>query len=332
MVMSAPSQAAQPADELGARPARCRRNRAARRRAADRPSAWRIVIDFASPMADDVRIRRASGRADFDACVLLQRAVWGLADLEITSAIQLIATTHAGGMLHLAETADGEPVGFAYAFPALRGGVPHLHSDMLAVLPGVPEARRRRAPQVGAARGGARARHRRSSPGPTIRCRRATRTSNLRRLGGRGHRVPGGLLRRHDLRAAPRPADRPPARALGAELAAASRERVEEGEPPRTRARARRCPRINDVKWQAGWPVSSEPRLDLEAPELLLEIPPDWDVLAKAAPRVAADWQGKVRRALQAYFGRGYVAADFAPTEEKGRRRPLYILQQALAP
>jgi len=86
-------------------------------------------------MPDEVRIRRASSRADHEACVLLQKAVWGLADIEVTSAIQLIATVHAGGALHLAETEAGEPVGFAYAFPALRGGLPHLHSDMVAVVP-----------------------------------------------------------------------------------------------------------------------------------------------------------------------------------------------------
>src|SRR6185295_15720783 len=85
-------------------------------------------------MVNEIRIRSARARADFDACVPLQRAAWGLSDLEITSAIQLIATVHAGGSLHLAETSDGQPVGFAYAFPALRGGVPHLHSDMLSVL------------------------------------------------------------------------------------------------------------------------------------------------------------------------------------------------------
>src|SRR5687768_10843466 len=86
-------------------------------------------------MADEIVVRPARMRADYDACVLLQRAIWGLADVEITSAIQLIATTHAGGMLHLAEAASGQAVGFAYAFAALRGGTPHLHSDMLAVLP-----------------------------------------------------------------------------------------------------------------------------------------------------------------------------------------------------
>jgi predicted GNAT superfamily acetyltransferase len=72
--------------------------------------------------------------------------------------------------------------------------------------------------------------------------------------------------------------------------------------------------------------VSSEPRLDLDEPAVLLEIPPDWDVLSRAAPSVAADWHGKVRRALRGYLGRGYVAADFAPTEDGGRRRPYYVL------
>jgi predicted GNAT superfamily acetyltransferase len=83
------------------------------------------------------------------------------------------------------------------------------------------------------------------------------------------------------------------------------------------------------VKWQAGWPVSSDPRTDLAAPELLLEIPPDWDVLCQAAPRVAQAWHAKVRAALGAYLSRGYAAVDFAPTEEGGRRRPLYVLRQA---
>ena len=100
-----------------------------------------------------------------------------------------------------------------------------------------------------------------------------------------------------------------------------------QGEPARTVA-APASPRINEVKWQAGWPVSSEPRLDLEAPELLLEIAPEWDVLCRAAPRVADAWQTMVRRSLVTYLGRGYVAADFAPTQDGGRRRPLYVLRR----
>jgi len=274
---------------------------------------------------DDVRIRRARERADFETCVRLQREVWRLADVEITSAIQLIATTWAGGLLHLAETAAGEAVGFAYAFPALRGGVPHLHSDMLAVR---PEHQKRGvgvklkwAQRADALRAGVTVITWTYDPLQALNA-----NLNLRRLGATGtefvenfygvttselhHGLPTDrLVVRWDL-------DAPRVQGLAQGTAL-----------PRT-VPAPVLPRINDVKWQAGWPVSSDPRLDLEAPELLLEVPPEWDVLCQAAPRVAAGWQEKVHRAFQAYLGRGYAAADFAPTEEGGRRRPLYVLKK----
>jgi predicted GNAT superfamily acetyltransferase len=276
-------------------------------------------------MPEDVRVRRASGRADYDACVLLQKAVWGLADIEVTSAIQLVATVHAGGVLHLAETEKGEPVGFCYAFAALRGGLPHLHSDMLAV---VPEYQ---------------------NQGVGIRLKWAQREEalsrgiglitwtfdpmqarnaqlNLRRLGAIATEFladfygPTTSALHHGMRT-----DR---LLVHWELNSPRvKERLKETGPPRLEPTPP-FPRINDVKWQAGWPVSSDPRLDLQATELLLEVPPEWDVLAKAAPRVAEDWHGKVRTAFTEYLGRGYVAADLSPGEEKGRRRPLYVLRR----
>jgi chorismate synthase len=273
-------------------------------------------------MNEEVRIRLARTRADFDACVQLQRSVWELADLEITSAIQLIATAYAGGIIHLAESAQAV-VGFAYAFPALRGG-PHLHSDMLAVL---PEYQRQGlgARLKWAQRDEALARgvdHLTWTFDP-MQARNAS--LNLRRLGAVApefvedfYGITTSTLH-HGL-----PTDRLVVRW---DLNAERVRRLRDGEPPRL-APMPAVPRINDIKWQAGWPVSSDPRLDLDAPELLLEIPPDWDVLSSAAPRVAADWHGKVRAALQCYLGRGYVAADFAPTEDAGRRRPLYILRK----
>jgi predicted GNAT superfamily acetyltransferase len=276
-------------------------------------------------MPDDVRVRRASSRADYDACVLLQKAVWGLADIEVTSAIQLLATVHAGGLLLLAETEAGAPVGFSYAFPALRGGLPHLHSDMLAVL---PEYQNRR---VGLRLKWAQ-REEALSRGlglitwtfDPMQARNAH--LNLRRLGAVAteflpdfYGVTTSTLH-HGMRT-----DR---LLVQWELNTPRvKERLREGEPP-TSEPAPPFPRINDVKWQAGWPVSSDPRLDLQAAELLLEVPPEWDVLAKAAPRVAEDWQGKVRTAFTEYLGRGYVAADLSPGEERGRRRPLYVLRR----
>jgi chorismate synthase len=273
----------------------------------------------------DVRIRRARDRADYEACVRLQREVWRLADVEITSAIQLVATTWAGGLLHLAETAAGEPVGFAYAFPALRGGAPHLHSDMVAVRPEYQRhgvgVRLKWAQRADALEAGITLITWTYDPMQALNA-----NLNLRRLGAVGaeflqdfYGVTTSALH-HGL-----PTDRLLVRwELNAPRV---RQRAAEGELPRS-VPAPVLPRINEVKWQAGWPVSSDPRLDLEAPELLLEIPPEWNVLCQAAPRVAAVWQDKVRRAFQAYLGRGYIAADFAPTDEGGRRRPLYVLKK----
>jgi predicted GNAT superfamily acetyltransferase len=277
-------------------------------------------------MDEEVRIRPARDRADFDACCQLQRAVWGLSDLEITSSIQLIATTHAGGSLLLAETADARPVGFAYAFPALRGGGPHLHSDMLAVL---PEQQRR---GVGARLKWVQ-REDALSRGLTLitwtfdPLQAKNANLNLRRLGARAtefledfYGITSSSLH-HGL-----PTDRLLVRwELNAKHVV---ERAAAGASPGS-SPTPSLPRINDVKWQAGWAVSSEPRLDLEDPALLLEVPPEFDVIHQAAPRVAADWHDKVRRALRAYLGRGYAASDFASTEEGGRRRPFYVLSRA---
>ena len=108
----------------------------------------------------------------------LQREVWGLSDLEITSAIQLIATVHAGGLLLVAEAPGDGVVGFSYAFAGCerRRAAPALRHA-------------RGAPRAGAARalglrlkwaqrdGGARAAACASSPGPSTRCARRTRGS-----------------------------------------------------------------------------------------------------------------------------------------------------------
>src|SRR5262249_29820969 len=198
-------------------------------------------------MADDIVVRPARSRADYDACVMLQRSVWGLEDLEITSAIQLIATTHAGGMLHVAEAGGGQAVGFAYAFPALRGGVPPPHSHMVA---GLPEDQQRGgglrlewAPRRGAPSAGL---------GPLaltfdpLQARNAN--LNLRRLGASATEFLENLYGvttsslHHGL-----PTDRLLVRW---ELASPRvQELTAQGEPSRT-VSTPSAPRINEVKWQ----------------------------------------------------------------------------------
>jgi chorismate synthase len=280
-------------------------------------------------MGDEVRIRLARERADYDACVALQRAVWGLGDVEVTSAIQMIATTFAGGSVHVAEVEDGRLVGFAYAFPAIRGGT-HLHSDMLAVLPDYQKR------GVGlrlkwAQREDALARGLTLITWTFDPLQAVNAHLNLRRLGATATEFHENF---YGLTTARLHHGFPTDRLLVRWQLDSPRVVERAAEPPApAEVPVPDLPRVNDVRWQAGWAVSSEPQLDLDAPELLLEIPPEWDVVCRAAPHVAEDWQAKVRRALRAYFDRGYVAADFLPAAEAGRdvgrRRPLYLLRRA---
>jgi predicted GNAT superfamily acetyltransferase len=275
-------------------------------------------------MESPYRVRLASSRADYDACVELQRTVWRLNDVDVTSALHLITVVHAGGIVQLAETTAGQPVGFAFALAALENGRPHYYSDMVAVLPehqkhglglGLKWAQRAEALARGI--------DLITWTFEPLRARNAH--ANLRRLGATGERylvdfygTTGG--RRSQGR------DRVAVRwHLRDERVA----RLAEGGELSPTVDAPDVPRINEVKWQAGWPVGSDPDLGLQERELLLEIPPEWDVLAQSAPRMAQDWQAKIRSALQGYMERGYVAADFAPTEENGRRRPFYVLRRA---
>jgi len=250
-------------------------------------------------MPEETQVREPRDRGDYDACVGLQRAVWGQG--EITSALQLIATVHAGGTLHVAEAPDGEIVGFAYGFVGIREGIPHLHSDLLAV--GLSLINWTFDP---------------------LQARNAN--LNLRRLGGVAavffpnlygatssplhHQLPTDRLEiRWELNA-------PRVETLAREAAPA-------GDAP-----VPSHPRINEVEWPAGSPVSSAPRLDLDSPQLLLEIPVGWDGLCRDSAQLAAQWQGTVREALSTYLGRGYEATDFVLTREGDRRRALYVLSQ----
>ena len=280
-------------------------------------------------MNDDITIRLGGSRADLESTVLLQRAVWGLTDLEITSTLQQIAILHAGGMLHMAETKAAEPVGFVLAFPGIRGGKPHLHSDMLAVRPdhqnrGLGTRMKWAQRQDALARGSDLI----TWTYDPLQARNAA--LNLGRLGASAtefledfygvtssslhHGMATDRLFVHwDLRA-------PNVQELASQP-----------EPPRIEPMPE-LPRVNDVKWQAGWPVSTEPELSLQDREVMLEIPPDWDTLCKAAPRVAEGWQAAVRKGLKHYLGRGYVGVDFVYAQgtgrEIGRRRPMYILRK----
>jgi len=272
---------------------------------------------------ESVTIREARDHADYDACVSLQRAVWGLADLEITSAIQLVATVHAGGLLLVADSPREGVVGFCYAFAALRGGEPHLHSDMLGV------------------RSDAR------GHGLGARLKWAQREAALRH--GLGlvtwtfdpMRAPNARLNLHHLGAeviellpdfygattSPLHHGLPTDRLLGRWDLASPRvvARAAGEAPPKPPG----APLAYDVEWHDGQPVPLPLRRDLDGPRLLVEVPADWDAVCRADAALAAAWQAAVRAALSTYLAQGYAAVDFLDCVEGERRRPRYVLQRS---
>jgi chorismate synthase len=265
----------------------------------------------------EVLVREARERGDYDACVRLQREVWGLSDLEITSAIQLVATVHAGGLLLVAEIPGEGVVGFCYAFAALRDGAPHLHSDMLAVRP--------------SARG----------LGVGLRLKWAQREEALRR-GLRlvtwtfdPMRAANARLNLHHLGAASREF-RPdfygettsdlhhglPTHRLLVRWELVSPRVV--GRAAGERPAAGVAPLVNDVTWRDGLPVPSPARLDLAPPELHLEVPADWDAVCRADAGLAREWQEIVRQAFEGLFAGSYAALDCIDVAG----RPRYVLRR----
>jgi chorismate synthase len=272
-------------------------------------------------MPPQIEIREARERADYDACVALQREVWGLSDLDVTAALQLIATVHAGGLLLVAEAPGEGIVGFSYGFAGWTGSAAHLHSDMLAVRPAW------RGQKVGlrlkwAQREAALARGLSLVTWTFDPMRAKNARLNLRHLGACVREFLPDLYGRtssalhHGLAT-----DRLLARW---ELTSPRVKRLAVQQPAALRERP--ALRLNEVRRQAGLPVSSEPLENTGAPRLLLEIPEDWDALCHADRGLALEWQGIVRRALQAAFAQGYAGVDVVPGAGSGG--PCYVLER----
>jgi len=85
------------------------------------------------PRALDLEVRECTQIDEFDACIRLQREVFGLPDLEISPRRHLIVSREAGGWT-LGAFANGELVGFVHQVVGLRGGQEIIgYSHMMAV-------------------------------------------------------------------------------------------------------------------------------------------------------------------------------------------------------
>jgi predicted GNAT superfamily acetyltransferase len=86
------------------------------------------------PVATDFAIRSCESLAEFEACVELQRLVWGYSDADLVPIPILIVARKTGG--HVIGGFDEDRlVGFTLVFSAHHSGTPYVHSHFPAVLP-----------------------------------------------------------------------------------------------------------------------------------------------------------------------------------------------------
>jgi predicted GNAT superfamily acetyltransferase len=68
--------------------------------------------------------------------------------------------------------------------------------------------------------------------------------------------------------------------------------------------------------------------LRADAVAIAVQIPADYQTIKATDQALALDWRLATRQIFEAYFEKGYVAADFLTSEAKGERKSLYVLRR----
>src|SRR5215467_11650906 len=84
-------------------------------------------------MSGDIQVRKCATLDEFQACVQLQREIWGEQDLEVEPATMFVVAAHTGGQV-LGAFDGSRMVGYTLAVVGVRNGVAYLHSHMTGVL------------------------------------------------------------------------------------------------------------------------------------------------------------------------------------------------------
>jgi predicted GNAT superfamily acetyltransferase len=251
-------------------------------------------------MSQEIEIRECATVADLDACVQLQKQVFGLPDLEISPRRHLIVSRKAGGWT-LGAFFDDELIGFVHHLAAVsNGGEISGYSHMMAVAAEFQNkgvgARLKWAQRERAIASGVKLINWTWEP---LRARNAH--FNLNRLGARVESYAENLY--------------------GTDYITEPDEMTEN---PRG---------IDSDRLLAAWDLSSE-RVNLLAssvkppvlgePVVTIEIPPNWPMLLQEDPDAAKQEQVRVREEFQRALGAGLICASF----DRAAPRPRYLLYE----
>jgi predicted GNAT superfamily acetyltransferase len=246
--------------------------------------------------ADGVEVRECATFDEYDACVALQREVFGYSDLEISSRRYLILSRRAGGWT-LGAFAGNRLVGFVHHLVGARAGSEMIgYSHMMAVALDY-QNRGVGARLKWAQRARALAEGRRYITWTWNPMQARNAHFNLNRLGVTARSYGANFY--------------------GAEHAAEARD-------------AKDAPGVDSDRLFADWELDSarvaglaegrEPQ-PLLAPARAIEIPPDWGALVRHDIAAARREQLRVRAEFEKAFGAGLVCARF----ERERARPRYL-------
>jgi len=93
------------------------------------------TASFDNNLTSSVGLRHCREVAEFQACVDLQREVWGFSDADLIPVRMFVVASKIGGQV-IGAFAGPTLVGFALSIPGARDGHTYLHSHMLAVREG----------------------------------------------------------------------------------------------------------------------------------------------------------------------------------------------------
>jgi predicted GNAT superfamily acetyltransferase len=260
-------------------------------------------------LAEKIRIRALDSHEDFENLLHIQRAVWNHEDADLTPA-HLFAISSRMGAILLGAFVGRELAGFVYSFPAVFKGKRCQHSHLLAVLPdfqsyGLGKALKWAQREEAVNRGYDLI----TWTFDPLQTRNAN--LNLQALGAFSrtyfHNFYGLT----------------PSLCLGPGIPTDRlliewpiRGRRVQG---RLKGKGRKpCPHIEKLPkalerkpgGEGTFAPPGRPRLNLKAATVLVEVPRDIKALAFRCDLIAA-WQANLRRVMQNYFGRGFIADYF---------------------
>ena len=268
------------------------------------------------------QIRLLSSLEEFRACERLQLSVWG----SLAVGAELLGVTQKYGGAVLGALVGGRVVGFLYAFLARRHGRLVHWSHMMAVVEDFRDlglgfrmklAHRRHALAQGL----------KSICWTYDPLQSRNAALNLARLGARVEdfipncygRFPSAIERGLT-------SDR---FVVDWRIGSRAVEQRMRAKPPRL-PDALCWPLANETRRNAqGFLVNARLDLNLRAPCLRVEIPPNTDAMRAQALPLARRWRLESRRIFQRYLATGYRVADFLPPSAATGGRCFYLLQRS---